>query len=350
MLMEELVLKNKYFQAIHMKNNQIIDPLTKTIARSPMISYIKYLIRNNIPFTMALFDIDNFKNVNDSYGHQIGDEILKGLTENVMKCFGSTAVIGRYGGDEFLIVREGEKSYDEIDQFVNHIYTHGVRIPISLSTGRTLVISATTGICTFPKDGKKYEELFLICDKLLYYGKNEGRNNYTIYVEYVHSGIDLSKTKKKAVSERILKLYHILDSVDKKRRTYRGMEYITSDISISGVAYIHKNKIMCSYEMNEEYGKPPLLPKEFLEPLEKKEYIRIDDIDRIKDTNKELYELCYNNNLLSFVVFRVQVGDKKLGYVIFYDSDFRRVWQEEDLACFAVFVRSVGYINHFGIN
>lgn len=348
MQMEELILKNKYFSAIRMKNPQLLDPLTKTIARSPMISYIKYLIRKHIPFTMAIFDVDNFKNVNDNYGHQIGDEILSHFSENVMNCFGNTAVMGRYGGDEFLVVREGEKSYDEIDEFLSHIYTHGVRRPIQLSTGKTLMVSATTGICSFPRDGKKYEELFLLCDKCLYFGKNEGRNNYTIYVEYIHSKIDLSKTKKKSISKRILKLYQILGSVDKKNKIYRGMEYITSDLSISGCAFFNKNKIITSYEMYEEYGEPPLIPKEVLEPLEEKEYIRVDDIETLKESDPSLYELCYSNNLLSFVIFRVTAADKKFGYVMFYDSDFRRIWQEDDLAVFAVFVKAVGLITHFG--
>ena len=116
MLMEELILKHKYFQAYRMKNNQILDPLTKTIARGAMVSYIKYLIKHQIPFVMGVFDVDNFKNVNDTYGHQIGDEILTGLTYNIMNCFGSTAVMGRYGGDEFLVVSEGEKTYAEIDK------------------------------------------------------------------------------------------------------------------------------------------------------------------------------------------------------------------------------------------
>lgn len=349
MLMEELILKHKYFQAIRMKNGQILDPLTKTIARGPMISYIKYLIKNNIPFTMGIFDVDNFKNVNDNYGHQIGDEILVNFSKNVMNSFGSTAVMGRYGGDEFLIVREGEKSYDEINEFVGHIYNTGVRKPILLSTGKSLMVSATTGICTFPKDGKKYEELFLLCDKCLYFGKHEGRNCYTIYVELLHSKIDLSKTKKRGISERIIKLYKILANAEKKNKVYKGMEYITNDMSISGVAYFNKNKIQISYEKNEEYGKPPLLPDDFIKDLEEKEYIRVDDIERIKEKDPALYEFCYKNNLLSFVVFRVIEKEKKLGYVMFYDSDFRRVWQEDDLAVFVVFVKSLGMITHFGI-
>ena len=348
MLMEELILKHKYFQAYRMKNNQILDPLTKTIARGAMVSYIKYLIKHQIPFVMGVFDVDNFKNVNDTYGHQIGDEILTGLTYNIMNCFGSTAVMGRYGGDEFLVVREGEKTYDEINEFIGHIYSQGVRKPILLSTGKTLSVSATTGICTFPRDAKKYEELFSICDKCLYFGKNEGRNCYTIYVEFLHSKIDLNRTKKKGIAERINKLYDILGSVDKKIKIFRGMEYITGDISISGISYENKNKIILSYEKNEEYGKPPLLPKELLKELEDKEFIRCDDIERIKESNPEMYQFCYENNLLSFVVFKVIAADKNLGYMMFYDSDFRRIWQEDDLAVFLVFVKAAGLITHFG--
>lgn len=80
-----------------------LDPLTKTILRGHMMTYVDKLIREKFPFSLIILDIDNFKQINDNYGHQIGDRILQETAKNIIEYVGDSGLVGRYGGDEFII-------------------------------------------------------------------------------------------------------------------------------------------------------------------------------------------------------------------------------------------------------
>ena len=80
------------------------DYLTQVYERLTIENYIKELIAQDIPFSFALIDIDNFKNVNDGYGHNTGDEIIKTMAQAIKNALKDTGIVGRFGGDEFMIV------------------------------------------------------------------------------------------------------------------------------------------------------------------------------------------------------------------------------------------------------
>ncbi|MBQ7305434.1 MAG: GGDEF domain-containing protein, partial [Clostridia bacterium] len=82
----------------------MVDSLTGLVSRKYMIGFIQHLIENGVPFTLALLDLDNFKFINDTYGHKIGDGVLAGLAGDLEKYLEDYGIAGRYGGDEFLII------------------------------------------------------------------------------------------------------------------------------------------------------------------------------------------------------------------------------------------------------
>ena len=87
------------------------DGLTKVLNREMISSYLAYLVQAKSPFTVCLCDVDNFKSVNDNYGHMLGDEILQIIAADIENTIGLKGVVGRYGGDEFMIILDGIITY-----------------------------------------------------------------------------------------------------------------------------------------------------------------------------------------------------------------------------------------------
>ena len=139
-------------------------------------------VSNATSLSFIFFDLDNFKKVNDTHGHQIGDEILKTVAKILKTLVRSTDTIGRYGGDEFMIVMPGVNG-TVAETICNRIVltfrekTHDV--------GQTQSISVTVslGIASF-EDGQVFEsadEMIRAADKALYASKSRGRDRWTAY-------------------------------------------------------------------------------------------------------------------------------------------------------------------------
>jgi diguanylate cyclase (GGDEF)-like protein len=130
--------------------------------------------RRNEKFALMLLDIDHFKNFNDTYGHQWGDTVLKHVARTLSAAKRNEDVMGRIGGEEFLVLLTG---LDErvAEDAANRLREKLASLPIvAASTGVTVTISA--GLSVFPLDGRDWESLFSVADARLYAAKREGRN------------------------------------------------------------------------------------------------------------------------------------------------------------------------------
>ena len=92
----------------------ILDDLTKVVSRPYIISFVKDLIDKKLPFSMLMLDVDNFKQINDRFGHLTGDEVLSIIGDRLIEHVGDSGFVGRYGGDEFLIIFNSQYSYDKL--------------------------------------------------------------------------------------------------------------------------------------------------------------------------------------------------------------------------------------------
>lgn len=130
---------------------------------------------------LFMIDLDNFKSINDSYGHIAGDEVLKLFAENIMKNIDGKGIIGRIGGDEFIAVSGKCKTRDEAARLAQDFLSDINAIKFKFSD--ELTISASIGIANYPDDGKNLLDLYNNADKALYYVKQNGKNNYHFYSE-----------------------------------------------------------------------------------------------------------------------------------------------------------------------
>ncbi len=135
--------------------------------------------RENLPLSIILADIDHFKKVNDTYGHQVGDSVLVEIARLIKEHARGSDIVCRYGGEEFLLVflnttrDDAAKRADEIRHMAADL-----RIPHEHGT---LMVTISFGLATYPDHGTNAEELIIKADQALYQSKHSGRNRVTIW-------------------------------------------------------------------------------------------------------------------------------------------------------------------------
>ncbi|MCX8092856.1 MAG: GGDEF domain-containing protein [Candidatus Goldbacteria bacterium] len=158
----------------------ITDPLTglynKTYINEQLKSFFSLSKRTNQPMAIIMIDIDHFKNVNDTYGHLCGDEVLKKISTILKEKTREINVIGRYGGEEFIILGpiSDHKSTYYVAERIRNIIENTVFYCEEKNANFRITISA--GIAVWNNKIKNYKELLKLADDALYLAKRSGRN------------------------------------------------------------------------------------------------------------------------------------------------------------------------------
>jgi diguanylate cyclase (GGDEF)-like protein len=159
-----------------------LDKLTKLYNKSTTenIGRMKIKNFNDIPNNdtfMALFiiDLDHFKEANDTYGHQFGDKVLVEFSKNLRKKFRPNDCIGRFGGDEFVVMIDNLPTMEIVIRKAKEINQVALELVVD---GMNPGVTASIGIAIIPQDGTDYETVFKAADSALYYVKKHGRNGY----------------------------------------------------------------------------------------------------------------------------------------------------------------------------
>ncbi|QOY51795.1 EAL domain-containing protein [Candidatus Sulfurimonas baltica] len=130
-------------------------------------------------FALLLIDLDQFKQINDTLGHKIGDQVLKIFSSRLQNIIHEDDTLARFGGDEFSVVLENVQSLEAVYELAENII-QGAKQPIFIGK-HTLYISASIGISMYPKDSGDIHDLQKYSDSAMYKAKEEGRNNFQFY-------------------------------------------------------------------------------------------------------------------------------------------------------------------------
>ena len=170
------------------------DPLTGLVNRSLFRDQLEELIgehrRNGAQFAIFMLDLDRFKQVNDAYGHQVGDGLLKEVAKRVRESMRDDDVAARLGGDEFaLIATDGRKDLQAACSTLADRLVHAIGEPFSVE-GKRIGIGCSIGIALYPAHGERSELLLRSADLALYKAKTTGRNGYCFYSETLKAEAD----------------------------------------------------------------------------------------------------------------------------------------------------------------
>ena len=163
------------------------DPGTGLLNKRAIHEYAVENAQKGKVMYLAMMDIDNFKNINDSFGHMYGDEVLSKIAEIIRSVLDGRGLPGRFGGDEFMIVFDGIYEEDELRRLLKTISKHMQWAFLDVKD--TVDITTSCGIAKFPDDADNFEDLFKKADKALYIAKAKGKNRFIIYDEKKHGKI-----------------------------------------------------------------------------------------------------------------------------------------------------------------
>lgn len=155
------------------KTMALIDYLTSLPNRRALISNLEEKIKNEKFFTIIMIDLDNFKSINDKYGHDCGDLVLKKVGEKLSFINKEPNIVSRYGGDEFVILLSHNKSESQkIMKEIEELFKSPFKIK-----SRNIDVNASIGHAYFPEDGEKIDKLLRKADNALYRSKKNNSNN-----------------------------------------------------------------------------------------------------------------------------------------------------------------------------
>ncbi len=159
------------------------DALTGLPNRNRMQEFLEGKLRGmptvDKPLVMLSIDLDRFKPVNDSFGHEIGDLVLNEVSERLRYVLREGDLVARLGGDEFILIVSGISTQEEVERLCERLIT-GIEQPFEIDN-HSIFIGASIGVAMAPADASQAEELLRYADIALYEAKEAGRNTWCFY-------------------------------------------------------------------------------------------------------------------------------------------------------------------------
>ncbi len=143
--------------------------------------------RENSKHAVLFIDLDNFKNVNDSMGHQVGDLLLREVAQRLKKCTRGEDTVSRMGGDEFVLLIQRVRDPSDAAEVSSKIIQ--ALVPAFEIDNRSVFITPSIGIVISPDNGKDAQKLLRNADTAMYHAKNKGRNTYQFFTEEMNQRV-----------------------------------------------------------------------------------------------------------------------------------------------------------------
>lgn len=332
------------------------DQLTGLILKEDITNLAKERIdRLHLPTSIAIIDLDNFKGVNDNFGHMKGDEVLKkcaSIIDTEVEGYGKA---GRIGGDEFFIVMEHagdgtENADNETLRSVLRSIRNGVYLAYS-DEKDGFHVSTSIGCATYPNDTDNFNDLFTVADYLMYRAKSKGKNRYILYNEMKHGkvanilnqGVDnlgISSRKGLSKSEIICKIcdriwcgedYSYKNIFDEVVDHFGVERVVLYDLETGNVVFQCGSKLLKKTQIKETAD---YIYDANLEPYYENGIMVQNDIKRFEKYGGTLYEKMEKQGILSLMHHKVKGADGR-DYLVSYESVvIRNTWNTEDMHFF----------------
>ncbi len=294
---------------------------------------------------LSVMDIDDFKNINDTFGHVMGDEVIAKVAEIIRTSLGNRGFVGRFGGDEFMVVMDKVK---DAENFAGIFKT--IRKNIAWSCGEMMPnteVTLSLGLATYPDHATNYDELFKVADKCLYIAKDKGKNRVISYKPHLHADFDMAAaTSKKhmpmtyeqlcaAVTELMnSEATARVEDFDKDLRSFLQCYNIDRVILCSGDDY-ECIRIVQSEEVSEDVPGAVSDMAFWNEPdasvlFDKNGILVKNKISPFKDTHPAVYETLFAQGTECFVAVKVQPASGPKMLVFFDDIQRRHKWSNQE--------------------
>ncbi|MFL6563753.1 MAG: putative bifunctional diguanylate cyclase/phosphodiesterase [Burkholderiales bacterium] len=224
--MQYAIERKRYqLQLEHQANYDALTGLPNRTLLNDRLRQSVYGQRLRRAVAVAVIDLDNFKFVNNSLGHAIGDRLLKAMAERLRGMLRDGDTVARLGGDEFVLILNDQSSEEVIYRAMQRIADELAR-PLEID-GKELVVTCSAGISLYPQDGPDVETLLKNADAAMYRAKEQGRNNFQFFTtemnERVNERLALESALRRAL-ERCELVLHYQSRVDLATGAISGAE------------------------------------------------------------------------------------------------------------------------------
>ncbi len=186
LLAQHRELTNLFLQVEHQAHHDVLTSLPNRSLLADRIQQAILIARRNKNQVAVIFvDLDNLKFINDSMGHDFGDELLRTTAERLKGCVRASDTVARQGGDEFVIIISGTAAEDFVVEVAGKI-REAISRPVTLK-GHEMTVTCSIGISIFPKDGDDVQTLIKNADVAMYRAKEMGRDNFQFYSEELNA-------------------------------------------------------------------------------------------------------------------------------------------------------------------
>ena len=308
---------------------EILDPLTGLISRAYSVRFVRSLIAEHRPFTFAMIDLDNFKFINDSLGHTAGDKVLTTVSKHLAEFVDGYGIVGRFGGDELLMIDLEHIKTDEKNSFFEKLYSNsqGLRFTMDFGNGGSF-ITATVGAASFPEDADNYADLFTLIDKMLYYGKSKGRNCFTVYEEQKHKNLEVTKIARRGLYSYIYQLRTGMEEAyGFENKLKAAMPVLSEILKVNDIYYV-QNDGRLKAVMNPQFdGNASDIAELMTEDL-----FSENTLDKVKNKSPEFYITLIDKGFETTLIVRIRKASQIYGYLVCAVKRSLRIWQENECA------------------
>lgn len=306
---------------------------------------------------LMIIDIDNFKSVNDTYGHRFGDEVIADFASELRRTVGERGIAGRIGGDEFMCLLTDYDSIEEVRAFLKAIRGK-LRIELAKKNPE-YTFTVSIGISTYPDDGTDYDTLFKLSDGCLYIAKEKGKDRFIIYTPEIHGDLINSDTKLRNlhISANFMKSIDKLDMIanfnDKLLREGQDaldevLKEVMNRMDIHGIMLFDKDKkqdkILGHYKTTDIDG-TFFNDDKYMALFDKHEINTICNMSAMSIDFPQVCEIYEKADVCSSLQIKL-MRDKKCRGIICFDTfgEHKRKWSEADICTMYMFVRVISNV------
>lgn len=330
-----------------------IDPLTKTFNKKRICAYAENLFQEERDANIAfiIIDLDHFKMINDIYGHLAGDRVLEKAGEILREIVGTQGVVGRFGGDEFLVLYA-----DAGAELVLRGVLRSILIRIrNFFAGKfgDVNITCSIGCSVFPKNGSSYEELFKKADWCLYRAKDKGRNRYVFFRDDLHAELYRKAMENvddgiKCDNREVLELRQMEEFISEvssnpKDAILKILEHIFLVYKLDNITIYYGENMDAVYSRGMQFPRMEnagyARSADFKSLLERrgKTSFRIDFLTNIPDDMRDLKEEIEARKIKSTVHCILGTVENIKGLVTFNRLREASLWAEYEVNCSTIF-------------
>lgn len=312
-------------------------------------------IEKKSPMYIIIMDIDDFKKINDTFGHMQGDCVLSKVAEIIRSVARTRCTAGRFGGDEFFLVLENVESEAALRIILKTICKHLRWIYQKEMSG--LQVTTSMGIAKYPEDGRTYEELFKKADKSLYIAKAKGKNRFIIYDEKKHGAIEQLDDNDRVIGVSAVvdntKRTGVISEIVSRLNSNRAaavpevLELLRKYFDIDGVTVYAGDTPRILYTTGKYSNQIQIfgyLTDKYLEKFNSNQVYSLTNIHKLEMDYPKLYQALAKQETAEFIHFLLNQEGKPAVFITYDVFNRSRKWSEFDISMITIASRLIGEV------